>query len=195
MAKYKKEEALKIILEAAKNYEEKLRGKYFIIFYQENNIVKYVEVGFRDLNFLHLTGVKSHLSAQLFYSSCIDKKLSEKDFEFDKQGKVQQKLLVLPYLSGLLYNSCMIGEFINSGICLKADYFVGNTKVILSLGFKNGIGADYPVTLYREDVRKLTHPTNRVLAIFKKEYNQKKYSGCTYLAKGCEESDFDLENR
>ena len=69
MAKYKKEEALKIILEAAKNYEEKLRGKHFIIFYQENNI----------------------------------------------------------------------------------------------------------------------------LAIFKKEYNQKKYSGCTYLAKGCKESDFDLE--
>jgi len=73
LAKYKKEEALKIILESAKSYEEKLRGKHFIIFYQENNIVKYVEVGFRDLNFLHLTGVKSHLSAQLFYSSCIDK--------------------------------------------------------------------------------------------------------------------------
>jgi len=35
LAKYKKEEALKIILEAAKNYEEKLRGKHFIIFYQE----------------------------------------------------------------------------------------------------------------------------------------------------------------
>lgn len=140
-----------------------------------------------------MTGVKSHLSAQLFYSSCIDKKLSEKDFEFDKQGKVQQKLLVLPYLSELLYNSCMIGEFINSGIYLKADYFVGNTKVVLSLGFKNGTGADYPVTLYREDVRKLTRPTNRVLAIFKKEYNQKKYSGYTYLAKGCKESDFDLE--
>jgi len=65
----------------------------------------------------------------------------------------------------------------------------------LSLGFKNGTGADYPVTLYREDVRKLTHPTNRVLAIFKKEYNQKKYSGYTYLAKGCKESDYDLENR
>lgn len=72
-------------------------------------------------------------------------------------------------------------------------YFVGNTKVVLSLGFKNGTRADYPVTLYREDVRKLTHPTNRVLAIFKKEYNQEKYTTCTYLAKGCKESDFELE--
>ena len=194
MAKYKKQEALKIILNAAKCYEKNLRRMHFIIFYQDNKNLKSVEVGFRDLNFLHLTGVKTNLSAQLFYSSCIDGKLSEKDFEFDKQGKVQQKLEVLPHLSDLLYNSCMIGEFINSGICLKADYFVGNTKVVLSLGFKNGVGADYPVTLYREDVRKLTHPTNRVLAIFKKEYNQRKYTTCTYLAKGCKESDFNLEN-
>lgn len=180
-------------MEAAKNYEERLRGKHFLIFYQDNKKLKSVEVGFRDLNFLHLTGVKTKLSAQLFYSSCIERKLSERDFELDKQGKIQQKLQVLPYLSELLYNSCMIGEFINSGICLKADYFVGNTKVVLSLGFKNGTRADYPVTLYREDVRKLTNPTNRVLAIFKKEYNQEKYTTCTYLAKGCKESTFELE--
>ena len=52
--------------------------------------------------------------------------------EMDSKGKVQQKLIVLPYLSELLYNNCMIGNFINSGIYIKADYFVGNTKAILS---------------------------------------------------------------
>ena len=50
----------------------------------------------------------------------------------------------------------MIGNFIDSGIYIKADYFVGNTKAILSIGFRYGKKADFPVTLYKEDVRKLS---------------------------------------
>ena len=106
------------------------------------------------------------------------------EFEVDKNGKVQQKLFVLPFLHELLYHNCMIGNFINSGIYIRADYFVGNTRTILSVGFRYGKKFDFPVTLYREDVRKLTHPTNKVLAIFAKKCKEEKYSECTYLSKG-----------
>ncbi len=95
-----------------------------------------------------------------------ESKLSEHDFEIDNKGKVQQKLMVLPYLSELLYHHCMIGDFINSGICIRADYFVGDTRAVLSVGFRTGKRIDFPVTLYNEDVRKLSQPTNKVLAIF-----------------------------
>ena len=78
----------------------------------------------------------------------------------------------------------MIGNFINSGICIRADYFVGNTKAVLSVGFRIGKTVDFPVTLYSEDVRKLSQPTNRVLAIFVKDYQQQRYNECTYLSKG-----------
>lgn len=78
----------------------------------------------------------------------------------------------------------MIGKFINSGIYIRTDYFVGNTKAILSVGFRNGKSADHPVTLYREDVRKLSNPTNKVLAIFSKVYNATVFSECTYLSCG-----------
>ena len=81
-----------------------------------------------------MTGVKARLSAQQFYSACLDGKLSENDFEIDDKGKVQQKLMVLPRLSELLYN----GNFINSGIFIRADYFVGNTKAVYSVGFRTG---------------------------------------------------------
>lgn len=91
--------------------------------------------------------------------------------------------MVLPYLPDLLYNNCMIGEFIDSGICIKADYFIGNTKAVLSIGFRKGNNIDFPVTLYNEDIRKLTQPTCKVLAIFCKEYNETYYMKCTYLAK------------
>ena len=51
------------------------------------------------MNFLHMTGVKARLSAQQFYSACLDGKLSENHFEIDDKGKVQQKLMVLSQLS------------------------------------------------------------------------------------------------
>lgn len=78
---------------------------------------------------------------------------------------------------------CMIGDFINSGICIRADYFVGDTRAVLSVGFRNGKKTDFPVTLYKEDVRKLSQPTNKVLAIFSKHYKDQYYDNCTYLAK------------
>ena len=183
MAKYDKKAALKIIAEAAKKYEEKLNDRHFLIIYCEGNDTKTASVGFRDMNFLHMTGVKTRLSAQQFYAACLESKLSERDFEIDKQGKVQQKLMVLPYLADLLYHHCMIGDFINSGICIRADYFVGDTRAVLSVGFRSGKKTDFPVTLYNEDVRKLSQPTNKVLAVFSKYYKDQQYDDCTYLAK------------
>lgn len=99
MAKYDKRTALKIMIEAAKKYEEKLKDKHFLIIYREGKDTKTTCVGFRDMNFLHMTGVKTRLSAQQFYAACLDSKLSVHDFEIDNKGKVQQKLMVLPYLA------------------------------------------------------------------------------------------------
>lgn len=186
MSKYNKKTALQIIVNAANKYEEKLNNNHFLIVYQENKSIKTKNVGFRDMNFLHLTGVKTHLSAQQFYSACLDRKLSERDFEIDSKGKVQQKLIVLPYLSDLLYNNCMIGTFINSGVYISADYFVGNTKAVLSVGFRTGKSVDFPVTLYNEGIKKLVHPANKVIAIFVKNYKHQYYEECTYLSKGHE---------
>ena len=177
-------EALKVIVEAAKNYDKKLKDKHFLIVYQEGSQMKTACVGFRDMNFLHLTGVKTNLSAQLFYSASISGKLSEKDFSLDTRGKAQQKLAVLPYLHELFYHNCMIGNFINSGICIKADYFVGDSKAVLSVGFRYGKKVDMPVTLYNENVKILSKPTFKVLAIFEKNYNEEDYRICTYLSKG-----------
>ena len=184
MKNYSKEQALKIMTSVLENYDKKLKNKIFLIVYQEDINIRTVQVGFRDFNYLHMTGVKSDLSAPRFYEKCINKKLKTTEFELDVKGNARRKLMVLPYLPDLLYNSCMVGDFINSGICIKADYFVGNTKAVLSVGFRTGKSVDFPVTLYNEDIRKLTQPTCKVLAIFRKEYNEKYYMKCTYLSKG-----------
>lgn len=52
------------------------------------------------------------------------------------------------------------------------------------MGFRFGKNADFPVTLYKEDVRKLSQPTIKVLAIFVKDHKKHSYTECTYLSKG-----------
>ncbi|MDD7218622.1 MAG: PBECR4 domain-containing protein [Clostridia bacterium] len=193
--KYDKKKALEIIVEAAKQYDKWLKSNHFLIFYQKGKEQDFVEVGFRDLNFLHLTGIKTKLSAQRFFSLCIDGKLSEKDFDLDTEGKAQQKLMVLPFLHELLYHNCMIGDFINSGVLIKSDYFVGDTKAVLSVGFRSGKTVDMPVTLYKENVKKLIKPVCKVLAIFKKPYNQQTYTECTYCSKGINLSELSLPDK
>ena len=46
-------------MNAAKKYDEYLKLLNFIIIYQSGSTQNFVEVGFRDLNFLHLTGVQT----------------------------------------------------------------------------------------------------------------------------------------
>lgn len=91
------------------------------------------------------------------------------------------KVLLATYLSSLLYNKCMIGNFINSGVFIEADYFVGNARVLISVAFRKGKTVDCPVSLYREDIRKLSRPTNKVQAVFKKRFNDKIYTDCIYV--------------
>ena len=178
-----KNTALKIVIEAAKNYEKHLKDKHFLIIYQQGKNKQSVCIGFRDINFLHLTGIKTKLSAKRFYSACIAGKLSEKDIDFSENGTTYQKLAVLPYLHEVLYHHCMLGYFVNSGIYIRADYFIGDTKAVLSIGIREGKTTDIPVTLYKENVKMLVSPVYKVLAIFSKEYNEDQFMSCTYLSK------------
>ena len=190
----KKQEIVNDIVEAANRYEEYLNNCHFLIVYQKDEKHFVVEIGFRDLHFKHLTGVISNISAQRFYQKCLNHKLSLRDFEVSRDGKTEQKLSVLPYLHELLYHNCMIGDFIHSGIKIQADYFVGDTKAVLSVGFRKGLSVDFPVTLYKENIKKLGRPVYKVLAIFKKKYNQTEYSECTYLSKNEKISSLNIPN-
>lgn len=79
--KYDKNKAIEIIVNAAKNYKLHLQDRIFLIVYKENEVTKTVQVEFRDSHFLHLTGVKTKLSAKRFYEKSIHQKLSVEDFK------------------------------------------------------------------------------------------------------------------
>lgn len=190
MKNYDAASALPIILQAAKDYDKKLKDRHFLIVYRDKAGIESRCVGFRSMHFLHLTGVKTGMPASMFYSACLSGRISVKDISVDTKGKAQQKLAVLPYLSELLYHNCMIGDFIGSGISIKADYFVGDTRAVLSVGFREHGVVDIPVTLYKDNVKSLANPTCKVLAIFSKLYYMSKFNECTYLVKGYEAGRF-----
>lgn len=193
MKNYDAKSALPVILQAARDYDKKLRDRHFLIIYRKKTGVGSSCVGFRDMHFLHLTGVKTKMSAPMFYSACLSGRLSAKDINVDTKGKAQQKLAVLPFLSELLYHNCMIGDFIGSGIAIKADYFVGDTRAVLSVGFRGNGAVDIPVTIYNENIKNLSNPTCKVLAVFCKIYYADKFNECTYLSKGYEIGGFSEE--
>ncbi len=69
-----KKEALRIISECAKLYEELLLNKKILIVYGQNPKTEYIEVVFKEENFLHLTGIEklTNINAKQFsnlYSS------------------------------------------------------------------------------------------------------------------------------
>lgn len=47
MKNYSKEQALRIMVDAAENYDKMLKDKHFLIIYLENTKIKTVQVGFR----------------------------------------------------------------------------------------------------------------------------------------------------
>ena len=65
-----KKKALQIIVKAAEDYEKYLNNKHFLVVFQRGRKKDYIQIGFRDMYFLHLTGVTTKLSAQRFYQAC-----------------------------------------------------------------------------------------------------------------------------
>ena len=183
MKKYSKREAINIVVQAAKDYHLKYNQRRFLIAYQNNEgNFSAEEASFTAQNFLHLTGFKTSLCADVFYNACLHGKLSENDFRFDDYGNTHRKLSVLPHLKNLLYGKGLVGEFTTTGIRLHADYFVGDSRGSMCLGFKRVKNTSVPSTLYQGTIREVSESTFKILAVFAKDYKSNVYEECVYIA-------------
>ena len=108
-----KRRAIQIMTKAAQLYKENLEDQKVLFLYglprevkkqlqEKGKILSSVlgyEVAFHRYNFLNLTGVrlnkKTTASAIHFYQKCLDKRLTENDFSFAKDGSTGQKLDIL----------------------------------------------------------------------------------------------------
>ena len=108
-----KRHAIQIMTKAAEIYRKNLEDQKILFLYgipsevkrqlqTEEKILSSIrgyEVAFHRCNFLHLTGVRLNksetASAIHFYQKCLDKRLTENDFTFAKDGSTGQKLDIL----------------------------------------------------------------------------------------------------
>lgn len=170
-----KKEAIAVVTAAAKGYRERLCGKQFLLACDDT---EFREVAFMARNFSHFTGFERHCSATRFYEKALVGRLSEKDFDFDQNGNARRKLEVIAQLPRLFDAPVLYGVFLNSGIYISADYFVGKSR--FSVGFRLGKSFDVPVSLYNEDIRKLAYAPKRIIAVWEKPISAEKYEKLIY---------------
>lgn len=175
MKNYSKHEAIKIIVASAEQYEENLMDKKFLIAYKSGKKIGFCQVAFSKKNFLHFTGVDTKLPAENFFDAARSCELSVRDFELPRNGNVFRKLDVLPLLPQIFKTKTLRGDFNRIGVKLEADYFIGDTKKRFSVGFRRGRKFDMPVTLYNEDIKKMTLSTDKVISVWKRGRQDKSY--------------------
>ena len=179
-----KQEAIKIVCDAAIRYQTNLVGKKMMVLYLGNDQkVESLEIVFMGTNFLHLTGLKliSKISTSEFYQRCLEGKLSENDIAFAKDGTTVLKLRVLPKLMANNLSANMVGDFSANSIKLYTQKLIGG--VTACLGFVKDGNVYYPNTLLSTDIRNMVFKPMRIVAIFQKEFEQAHYEKKTYQAK------------
>lgn len=192
----KKNEAIKIVNEAARKYEQYLVGKKtLVLFFKDKKQIDSLEVSFMAANFLHLTGFKikdDDISPLEFYRLCVEERLSEKDFSFSPDGTTELKLKVISSVISPNLSAKMIGDFSGNTLKLYTQKLVGGTQACI--GFvKDANGVYYPNTLLNTDIRDLVQKPMRILAVFQRDFDEEKYSTKTYQAKNIDKSTLSFE--
>ncbi|WP_047394188.1 PBECR4 domain-containing protein [Cetobacterium sp. ZOR0034] len=188
-----KKDILKKLKVALNNYETFLKNKDFIIIYKDNsNNFIFKRMIFLKKNFFHLTGLKSHLKAEVFYNHLKNGTLGLADFNLKSDGTTRLKLDVLESFHFLLSSECEIGEYDSNNyknIRLMSHTVLG--KKITCLGFIRSNTCYYPNTLLKENLKQITISTNKVITILKKSLENKDYS-INFLNKNYTQVDLEI---
>lgn len=147
--KYTLEDARRIVLNCAKQYQNRLLDKKLLIIYRErlDNTIRYIEVEFHDHNYQHLTGLEFidrngnvyRGRSKDFFRKCIENKLTTKDIRFRKDGTAQLKLRALPVLMNITKVTKIAGCYNGSRPYLYVDKFIGNVNFCLGLSKTNSL--------------------------------------------------------
>lgn len=196
MAKYTKEQAIKIITDAAEKYRDELVNKtlLFICTDKHKRVVCY-EFSFYNWNFKHLTGVKTkkqtdddaeRISATDFYNKCLSHKLSPDDFEFADDGTTHLKLNVLSSVLCKNLSANMIGTYNSNKPYLLTDKIAGSVKACIGFVVDTIQNCYVPNTLLKEDIRHTVYSYVTVIATFRKNISEEEYNELTYRSKKAE---------
>ena len=141
-----KDKILELLYISWESYQTKLIPNSYLYLYEKNGILKSKFVAARDYNFLHLSGIKTNLSAEMFARKLRKKSLKPKEFYLENKRNIKSKLYKLPSLHEVMEQPLKIGK--KSNTLKNVDYIVGRNQMILGFSCaNNGKGFDNPSTL------------------------------------------------
>lgn len=182
---------LKIIIDCANLYNENLVGKNLLVIYinRETNVYSYVELVFFKNNYLHMTGVEfvqsspGNQKAGLFFSKCLNNKLTTQEIMHRSDGNTSLKLNILKEIVNIHKSARMIGDFNEGHTTLLTEKMVGNVRACMGAVLKD----DYyvPNTILKKDIRDIVIVSHPVKSMYIKGIQEPKYSVCnqTMMAK------------
>lgn len=137
---------------------------------------------------MHLTGIKFKKGANLppdtFYTRCLSRRLSVKDFELSTDGTTEMKLRVLPKIvASESLSANMIGDYRDRKPALITDKLAGNIQGCIGLVYDTGRNNYAPNTVLNLDMRSSVINQQRIIAVYKKHKSDKFYSKLVYKAK------------
>lgn len=187
----KKDKDLKNLMNYAEEYSVNLADKRILIVSITEGNTCCREVEFRKNNFKHLTGVDSNIKANNLIERLLDKRLSNKDWQYKKDGTTELKLKVFPEILNIYKQARMIGVYNGNRIKLSTDLCVGNIYCYLGIANfekhdKNESTIYFPNTVISSSIKADTNKQERIVAMFRKNKNETKYKELTYLAKDIE---------
>ena len=203
-----KKEALAVVFSCADEYKENLVDHSLLFLCQDKHKTTYcVEVTFDISNFQHLTGFKTvrmdsessehdssdenvaqktgkkKITAAHFFELCIDRRLSENDFEFAEDGTTPLKMKVLPSVVKKSLSANMIGFYNGLQPRLYTERIAGSVKACVGFVRDEDDGRYVPNTVLEGDIRqKVTRP-DRILVTYRKKSDTAEYSEIVYAAK------------
>lgn len=191
-----KKEALSIVFLCASEYKKNLlnRSLLFVCANKHKNIYC-LEVTCDASNFQHMTGFKTNelkISPSHFFTLCIDKRLTESDFEFSNDGTTPLKMQVLPNVVKRNLSANMIGDYNKLQPKLYTEKLAGGVKACVGFVRNNGIGRYVPNTVLAGDMRKKVNQQDRIILTYRKKRSDNRYSEIVYKAKKVDWSNINL---
>lgn len=185
--KYTKKDIIKILHQSAKKYQENLLNKKIIFIFKNKDNLDYIEILFKDSNFMHLTGIKYKKGANQFFIDCIQSKIKSNDIEIKNEIFTFLKLQILENAMSINKSAKRIGIYNNGKTNIKIEKVIGNTHYCLGFSNlnnnRNEIKYYYPKTLFQDNLKNNVLEEYKIVAILSKNKNDKLYNEITYLSR------------